>query len=233
MPTRSRARVRAGDEAAGPAARFMLSKIEIPAEGRARRSTSRGHMRRTGAGVAMALLATGLVRAAPAGAQTDYYNTDEGRPVRIEDAAPVERHAFELQVAPFRLEREGAGVYHWEIEPELAYGVLPRTQVEVGFPIAFSDAAVTAGERGLAGIHVSAMHNLNVETRTFPAFGVAGSLVLPVGRLAPDQARASIKGLATRSFGFGRLHANGELSLADAPEPGEAGEGSRWMAGVA
>ena len=184
-------------------------------------------------GVLAALVGSGLGRAGSAGAQTDYYNTDEGRPVRIEDASPVERHAFELQVAPLRLEREGAGAYHWEIEPELAYGVLPRTHVEVGFPIVFVDAAGDAGERGLAGIHLSAMHALNVETRTLPALAVAGALALPVGPLGPDGARGSVKGLATRTFTFGRLHANAEMALGAEPEPGDEGEGSRWMAGVA
>ena len=183
---------------------------------------------------AKALMTVGLAGATPVAAQTDYYNTDEGRPVRIEDASPVERHAFELQLAPFRLEREGAGVYHWEIEPELAYGILPRTHVEVGLPIAFADAAGGAGESGLAGIHLSAMHTLNVETRTFPAFALAADLALPVGALAPAEARASIKGLATRTFGFGRLHANGVLSLGGESEAGDAGvEASHWMAGVA
>src|SRR5688572_23274403 len=45
----------------------------------------------------------------PAAAQTDYYNIDSGRPVRIEDAYPVERYAFEAQVAPLRMERRDDG----------------------------------------------------------------------------------------------------------------------------
>jgi hypothetical protein len=51
--------------------------------------------------------------AAPLAAQTDYYNTDAGRPVLIEDAYPTERYAFELQLAPLRLERVSGGVYNW------------------------------------------------------------------------------------------------------------------------
>ena len=180
------------------------------------------------------LVCVALASAAPIAAQTDYYNTDEGRPVRIEDASPVERHAFELQLAPFRLERERAGVYQWEVEPELAYGILPRTHVEVGLPIVFADAAGGAGQSGLAGVHLSAMHNLNVETRSLPALALAADLALPVGALAPAEARASIKGIATRTFGFGRLHGNGVISLGGEPEPGDAGaESSHWMAGVA
>lgn len=37
-----------------------------------------------------------ILWAGSAAAQTDYYNTDAGRPVHIEDAYPVERHAFEI-----------------------------------------------------------------------------------------------------------------------------------------
>jgi hypothetical protein len=172
-----------------------------------------------------------LCRAGAAHTQTDYYNTDEGRPIRIEDAFPVERHGFELQLAPLRLERESGGVYHWEVEPELAWGILPRTQVEVGFPVRFRDAS--GGTVGLAGISLSALHNLNTETR-IPALAVAAGVTLPVGSLAPDRTYGSVKGIATRTFGFARFHANGQLTLGPDAEAGDdVGEASRWMAGLA
>ena len=177
---------------------------------------------------AAAALALGATR--PAGAQTDYYNTDKGRPVQVEDAYPVERYAFELQLAPVRLERESGGVYHWEVAPEVAYGILPRTQVEVGFPLAYVDAG-DERTRGLAGIEVAALHNLNVETRTLPALAVAAEVLLPVGGLAPDETYASAKGIATRTFSWARLHLNGQYTFG--PDGQDAGEASRWMAGVA
>ncbi|CAA9353476.1 MAG: hypothetical protein AVDCRST_MAG68-3832 [uncultured Gemmatimonadetes bacterium] len=180
-------------------------------------------MTRTGMGVALAM----AILAGPAAAQTDYYNTDEGRPVRIEDAAPVERYAFEIQLAPLRLERERGGAYTWEVAPELAYGILPRTQVEVGFPIAFRDG----GAQGLAGIELSALHNVNTETRTLPAFAVAAGVLLPVGGLGPDRAYPTVKGIATRTFPFARFHANAQYTVGE--EGGEVGEASRWMAGIA
>jgi hypothetical protein len=71
---------------------------------------------------------------APA-AQKDYYNLDKNRPVRIEDAYATERYALEVKVAPLRLERERGGVYHWGFDPEIAYGILPRTSIEVGIPV--------------------------------------------------------------------------------------------------
>lgn len=167
-------------------------------------------------------------------AQTDYYNTDLGRPVRIEDASPVERYAFELQLAPLRVERESGGTYTWELEPELAYGILPRTQLEVGFPLSYSDPREGSNSFGLAGIDIAALHNLNVETATLPALAVAADVSLPVGGRAADGTYASVKGIATRTFAFARFHVNGQYTFGDEPGEGEkAGEASRWMAGLA
>jgi hypothetical protein len=176
-------------------------------------------------------------------AQTDYYNTDAGRPVLIEDAYPTERYAFELQLAPLRLERQRGGVYNWSVEPEIAYGILPRTQVEVGLPVSFVDAGGSAQEFGLAGIDLSVLHNLNVET-SIPALAVAADVVLPVGRFAPDRIYPSVKGIATRTYSFMRVHVNGRWTFGEEPPLGlgervgaELGSGaeelSRWIAGVA
>jgi hypothetical protein len=187
-----------------------------------------------------AALAT-LLPSAPAHAQTDYYNTDAGRPITIEDAYPVERRAVELQVAPLRLARAAGGVYTWGIEPEIAIGLLPRTQVELGFPHAYTDhaehAAGTVGRRawGLAGIELSGLHNLNVETR-LPALGVAADVLLPVGPLAPDKAYTSVKGIATKTFPWARLHVNGQYTFGEAlaaSDDEHGGELSRWTGGLA
>ena len=167
-------------------------------------------------------------------AQTDYYNTDAGRPVRVEDAYPVERYAFEAQIAPLRLERADGGEYHWEIEPELAYGIFPRTHLEVGLPLRFSDAGGAGEEFGIGGIDVALFHNLNVETRTLPAFAIAAEALLPVGAFAPERIYPSMKGIATRTFKLARVHLNGQYAFGADPESDDRiGELSRWMAGVA
>ena len=175
--------------------------------------------------------------AVPAAGQTDYYNTDARRPVTVEDAYPVERYAFEAQVAPLRLERVSGGFYHWEIEPELAYGILPGTHVEVGLPLLFADGpggAAGAERFGLGGVDLSLFHNLNVETRTLPAFAVAAEALLPVGSHAPDRIFPSLKGIATRTFASARFHLNGAYSFGGSPDADEqVGEASRWMAGLA
>jgi hypothetical protein len=179
-------------------------------------------------------------------AQTDYYNTDRGRPVQIEDAYATERYAFELKLAPVRLERARGGVYRWEVEPEIAYGILPRTQVEVGVPIAYADLG-SERRSGLAGIDLSVLHNLNVETRTLPALGIRADLRVPVGNLAPEHTYGSVTGLATRTLRALRVHLNGQYTLGPEPSLGlpasssgtAAGDGtnaaelSRWLAGFA
>lgn len=189
-------------------------------------------------------LVLGVKRVPSAAAQTDYYNTDAGRPVRIEDAYALERRGFELQAAPLRLERSAGGRYRWGIEPEIAYGILPRTQLEVGFPIAWIDGA-SGRTSGLAGIDVSLLHNLNAETR-IPALAIAAEMLLPAGSLAPDRVYSSLKGIATKTFRFARFHINGQYTFGDAPDisakptgtpaapvGAQVVEVSRWLSGIA
>ncbi|HUQ47046.1 MAG TPA: transporter [Gemmatimonadaceae bacterium] len=181
-----------------------------------------------------------LMAATAAHAQTDFYNTDAGRPLTIEDASATERYAFELQLAPLRLERGRGGVYSWGVEPELAYGILPRTQLEIGAPLAYVDASGSSKRFGLAGLDVSLLHNLNVET-AIPALAIAGDVLLPVGRFAPDAPVFSAKGIATRTLRWARFHINGQYSFGDADdetassnvtELGHGAELSRWLAGI-
>jgi hypothetical protein len=182
------------------------------------------------------LVAALLLIAAPAAAQKDYYNLDKNRPVRIEDAYATERHALEVKVAPLRLERERGGVYHWGFDPEIAYGILPRTSVEVGFPFAFVDGGEGVGRTsGLSGIEFSLFHNLNIETRTLPALGLRADVMLPVGNLAGDGVYPALTAIATRSFPWARFHANAQYTFGADPADGDAvpHETSRWLAGLA
>ena len=194
------------------------------------------------------LTAAGLIvllsawSAASLGAQTDFYNTDRGRPVQIEDAYVTERHAFELKLAPVRLERANGGIYNWGLEPEIAYGILPRTQVELGLPLAFVEAG-RQRNAGLAGLEFSVMHNLNVETETLPALGIRADVLAPVGSLAADHAYASFTGMLTRTTSLIRFHLNGQYTAGPAASGSPVGgsgiggpaavEVSRWLVGGA
>ncbi len=178
-----------------------------------------------------------IVAPEPVSAQTDYYNTDKGRPIQVEDAYATERYAFELQLAPLRLERARGGIYRWSVEPELTYGILPRTHLEVGLPLAFMDVGAGQRRSGIAGVDISVLHNLNVETQTFPAFGLVGEVLIPAGSLGPDRTYASAKGIATRTYQWARFHVNAEYTFGTATSTastsGAAAEVARWLVGMA
>jgi len=207
-------------------------------------------------GVRVAACAGVVALAAPSVvlAQTDYFNTDGGRPLRIQDANAVEWRAIELQFAPLLLERSPGGRWRPEIEPELAFGLLPRTVLSFGFPLVSADrpAAVptvggpalpssggTSAVSGLAGVHVSVFHQLNLETR-IPSFAVKADALLPAGPFSADQPYYTLTGIVTRTLsalGPVRVHGNAAVTMGEAvrgdtvtralvlPAP-------RWRAGV-
>jgi hypothetical protein len=184
--------------------------------------------------VIIAVLAAPL---APLAAQTDYYNTDAGRPIRIEDAYAIERRAVEVQLAPLRLERGRGGSYRWGIEPELAVGLLPRTQLEIGFPLAHVEGVAGRRTTALAGIEASVLYNLNRETK-LPALAVVVDVIVPAGAMAPDKAYPSFKAIATKTFPWARFHMNGQVTVGDAPvaatgRTAPTAELSRWLVGMA
>jgi Putative MetA-pathway of phenol degradation len=182
-----------------------------------------------------------VLHAQPLRAQTDYYNTDAGRPVLMEDAYALERRGLEFQVAPVRLSRARGGVYTWGLEPELAFGFANRTQIEVGLPVAWIDRGRVRGAAGISGVDVSVLHNLNVET-SIPAFAIAADVLLPVGRFGPPRAYPSLKGIMTRTFSAARVHLNAQYTFGSSVSPSVSApigaaaqsiEVSRWIAGAA
>ena len=170
--------------------------------------------------------------------QTDFYNTDRGRPIQVEDAYVTERYAAELKLAPVRLQRLSGGTYSWGLEPEMAVGILPRTQVEVGLPLAFVEQG-SQRRSGIAGLEISAMHNFNVETEGLPALAVRGDMLAPVGSLGPDRLYTSVTGIATRTHRRARFHVNGQYTFGAAAAGATTStlvggvDVSRWLIGGA
>lgn len=184
-----------------------------------------------------------LLPGAIAGAQTDYFNTDRGRPLHVQDATAIERYAFELQAAPLRWSRPGAGRAVWAIEPELAYGLLPRTQLEIGLPVFVTEGFDGDANAGIGAIHISLLHALNIETLGMPGLAVEAAAAIPVGDFGPRRVSGTVGGLLSRTLGFGRLHLNADVTLGTPVSATDDGwataeaagleELSRWTAGVA
>ena len=119
------------------------------------------------------LLAGALAFAATAlPAQTDYRNLDDERPVRTEDAWPIERRAFEW-MAPFRYARH-SGRGELEFTPELMWGAFANGMVGAKLPVVTNDRL---GEAALAGPRFFALLSLNAETRSLPGIALRADAI--------------------------------------------------------
>jgi len=144
-------------------------------------------------------------------AQIDYRNLDDHRPVRTEDAYPIERFAFEF-LLPYEYENELDGKSVHVLTPELAYGVADNAQVGLKLPLAARRRDADT-DWGLAGPRLFALYNLNTETPALPALALRADVAVPVGGFGGDDPQLSLKGIATRSWGRTRLHLNGAVTL--------------------
>ena len=167
----------------------------------------------------------------PAAAQIDYRNLDAHRPVRTEDAYPIERYAFELAV-PYGYENGLGGDAEHLVVPELAYGAFANAVVGVELPLA-ALRSPAGTDWGFAGPRLFALYNFNTESPALPAFALRSDLALPIGDLGADDPQLTLTGIVTRSWGLTRLHLNAAGTvghedgrpLADAPP--------RWALSVA
>ncbi len=149
--------------------------------------------------------------ATPAAAQIDYRNLDDHRPIRTEDAYPIERYAFEF-LLPYDYENQRDGASLHVVAPEFAYGVARNTQVGLKLPFAVFDPGPDA-EFGFGGPRLFGLYNFNTESPGLPALALRADLSLPWGDLAGDDAQLTLKAIATRSWGLTRLHLNAAASV--------------------
>jgi hypothetical protein len=143
----------------------------------------------------------------------------------------VERYAFEV-LAPYRFEAEPGGRKQHLAIPELAYGIVQNAELGLELPLAVMDAPERI-DWGVAGIHLSALYNLNTESRSLPAVSVRADVGVPVGGFGGDATRFSLKAIATRSWGRLRAHVNAARGFGseDGISPVEALP--RWQASAA
>ena len=172
-----------------------------------------------------------LISAGSLPAQIDYRNLDRERPVATEDAYPVERHAFELLV-PFQSEREHAGDKLHQVPLEIEYGIFDNSHIGLGLPLAVLDPDGSDADWGLAGLSVFGLYNFNTEGPVLPALSLAADMSLPLGSLAAEDPRFSLRAIATRSWGLTRAHFNAVWSFGSEDQPGVEFE-PKWSYGLA
>jgi hypothetical protein len=172
----------------------------------------------------VAALLTG-VTTTPAAAQTDFYNLDKNRPLRVEDAYATKRYAFELQMAPLTLAQTGDGTLQYRPEIELKHGLLPGLDVAAGLRLAADRPPPGEPRRAHTQLELTSLLNLTTETRWLPALGVRVTGHVPLE--GESASVVEVRGLATRSlFGPVRAHVNGGWTFGE-----DAHE--RWWGGVA
>ena len=147
--------------------------------------------------------------------------------MRVEDAVAIPRYALDLYLAPdWRASGAAAG---WALRPGLAFGLVPRTQIEIDVPIHLGRG--TSGSPALSGVRLAAQHNLNVERRAVPAMGLEAAMLFSAGDVV--NAHPSLKGIATKAFRWGRVNASSEALFGDEPATSAArADLARWESGV-
>ena len=155
--------------------------------------------------------------AAPLRAQTDYHNLERHRPLRVEDAYPVERGVADL-AAGYAARVEGQE-WRMYVLTDVAWGFAP--DAHLGF------SGTYPFEADGFEFDVFGFYNVNTEGRALPALSLRGDVVVPERAAAVGEVSA----IATRSFGRTRVHANGGTGIGvtttttvDVP---------RWWAGAA
>lgn len=153
-------------------------------------------------------------------AQTEYYNTDGGRPLRVEDATPTARFALDLHFPTARIERFDSGVSRLRVEPALSYGILPRTAVELRAAFVYREPEAVP-RAGMTGVGIGVTHALNTETARLPAIAFAGELYVPTGSARTGGAAYSVRSLLTRTTRFARFHGNATYGSYDVMVPAQ------------
>lgn len=177
---------------------------------------------------ALVLAAATALIAPSAAAQEDFRNADLDRPLRTEDAYPVKLGEWEVEVGGRgRLVEGGAGSGATAVA-ELKTGLFLNTQVGLEVEGA-AEKGASGSESGLEGLGAHLLYNVNRETWSWPAFAVRADAETPgVGDSGREDWGVALKGIATRSYGRLRLHANGGYHVST-PEDG----GDAWTAGLA
>jgi hypothetical protein len=139
-----------------------------------------------------------------------------GMATRMQNAFAVPHRQFQLQTL-FRMEDQGAEGFRYRFEPELRWGVAPRTFITVGTSWVF-DSTEAEDDRNLS---VQALYNFNRETEWLPAAALMVGTAFPTGPEAAGLG-ALVMGILTKTVGRAEINLNAQIARAafrNADEP--------------
>ncbi len=160
------------------------------------------------------ILAVPLLTSSPSPA-ADHRNLEEDNPITMEDAFVIAYRSFEQQPV-FRYEYGGKRGEVFTLEPELKWGLMKNTQLEIAAPF-----FIGSGEReGSGNVRVEGLYNFNLETSYIPAMALRFGLEFPSGKNASG-VDSTVRGIVTRGFARGRAHVNAGVTNIGDPGPRE------------
>ncbi len=159
----------------------------------------------------------------------DHDNLDKNRPLQIEDAYPIAKGEIALEGgARFSDRRQGRT--HFAFQPQLLYGVIYNTQLEIGGDLLTEPTSINGSEKS-GDLRAGVLYNFNTETLTMPALAVKLEIELPTG-VRSKGVDGTIAGIVTRSFGRWRTHLNVEYTVVGSAQGSERNGLYRLLAGV-
>ena len=175
--------------------------------------------------VVLAAVAPLLTTPYGAGAQEDFRAADLDRPIKVEDANPIEFRAWEMEVGSRGSAREGS--QHLETVLELKAGLLRNAQLGIELGPVLERGGSVGTEVGLESASAPVFYGLRRETVSGPALAIRIDAATPgTGAVGHEDAQVGFKGIASSSFGRLRLHTNGGYVVA-----GDADGGDYWRGG--
>ncbi len=173
--------------------------------------------RRSACGMAMLLLSAFSIDA-----RADPTNLEEGLPVEVTDAYPLEYLGREVQSRlQYRYTAEGAHEVH--LEPRFELGLPYNGQVSVRVPL-IGRYMASEGRFDLGRVDLEYMYNFNQETLSIPAISLVGGVEAPdtrEGGSFDPFGRVLLTKMIPGTTLWQRIHLNGTIQANVGREAGE------------
>jgi len=142
----------------------------------------------------------------------DVVSAYAGRPLTIDDVAPVATGQLEIELGFYHGLPDGGGRDQRSPLTTATFGVLDRLELSVAIQRTNQDAPQTAPFKGFEDLHINAKYKLLDEATGFPALAAAMDVKLPTANrskgLSTGKADKTLLLIATKSLAPLAVHAN-------------------------